>query len=198
MSKILVLDAMGVLYKAGDDVAELLVPFVVAKHGTDSVQEIEDAYLHASCGQMTSRDFWLGVGVDPQLEDEYLEGHCLSDGLLEFLAEAQQAYGRVVCLSNDVSEWSVKLRKRFGLEEYISGWFISGDLHIRKPAPAIYQKLISALNVHPSDMVFVDDLPKNLLPAQTLGMSCVLFDSEGNEMHGQFPVARTLRQIIHP
>jgi hypothetical protein len=39
---------------------------------------------------------------------------------------------RLACLSNDVSEWSKLLRERFGLSEYITDWFISADIGVRK------------------------------------------------------------------
>ena len=48
----LILDAMGVLYEAGDDVAELLVPFV-GRHGRAdlSAEAIDRDYVEASLGQ---------------------------------------------------------------------------------------------------------------------------------------------------
>ena len=52
MADILILDAMGVLYEAGDDVAELLVPFV-GRHGRTglSAEAIDRDYVEASLGQ---------------------------------------------------------------------------------------------------------------------------------------------------
>ena len=73
MAEILVLDAMGVLYQAGDDVAELLVPFV-RQRGTASLsaEDIDRAYVAASLGQVEPADFWKRMGVDAALEDDYL------------------------------------------------------------------------------------------------------------------------------
>ena len=193
--RILVLDAMGVLYQACDDEAELLVPFIRANGGSTDTRLIKDTYRLASVGAITASDLWLAVGVNPELEDEYLEGHRLTDGLLEFLPEAKSVFERVVCLSNDVSEWSFRLRRRFGLEDYISGWFISGDIGLRKPDPEIFRGMVSALGTAPSDLIFVDDRTKNLEAASSLGVSCVLFDIRGQESGGPFPVARNWRQV---
>ncbi|WP_197521202.1 hypothetical protein [Bradyrhizobium icense] len=77
---VLVLDAMGVLYAARDDVAELLVPFVRSKAGVVDAASIRAAYMQASLGVLTSREFWTAVQVDPALEDEYLASHRLSPG----------------------------------------------------------------------------------------------------------------------
>src|SRR4030095_5274894 len=64
MADILILDAMGVLYEAGDDVAELLVPFV-GKHGHAglSAEAIDRAYVEASLGRMDTEAFWRRMGV---------------------------------------------------------------------------------------------------------------------------------------
>ena len=177
---ILILDAMGVLYQAGDDVAELLVPFV-HRHGTPglSAAEIDRAYLAASLGEIGATEFWTRMGVDPALEDDYLAGHKLLDGTLETLPRLKAHFGGVACLSNDIADWSKKLRTRFGLEAWIDAWFISGDFGMRKQSPEIYRQVLAILNAEASDIVFVDDRPANLDVAKALGIRTVLLDVRG-------------------
>ena len=180
MPEILVLDAMGVLYQAGDDVAELLVPFV-RQHGMASLsaEDIDRDYVAASLGQLEMAEFWARMGVDAAREDEYLAGHRLIDGTLDALPRLKTRYGRLACLSNDVSRWSLKLRRQFGLEAWIDTWFISGDLGLRKPSPEIYRHAIDCLGVEPDDITFVDDRPRNLDAARQLGIQTVLLDAGG-------------------
>jgi putative hydrolase of the HAD superfamily len=180
MTEILVLDAMGVLYQAGDDVAELLVPFV-REHGNANLtaEAIDRAYVAASLGQTALADFWSDMGVDAAREDDYLAGHRLIDGTLDALPLLRARYGRLACLSNDVSRWSAKLRRQFGLEAWIDSWFISGDLGLRKPSPEIYRHAIDRLGVKASDITFVDDRPRNLDAARRLGLQTVLLDAGG-------------------
>ena len=180
MADILILDAMGVLYEAGDDVAELLVPFV-GKHGRSdlSAEAIDRDYVEASLGRMGSEAFWQRMGVDPALEESYLAGHRLIEGTLEALAALKRRHGRLACLSNDVASWSRKLRQRFGLESWIDHWFISGDLGLRKPSPEIYRHAIDRLGVNPGNITFVDDRPRNLDAARQLGLQTVLFGTDG-------------------
>ena len=83
--KTLVLDAMGVIYQAGDDVVELLCPFIHQHGGVADDREIEALYIEASLGHLSARQFWEKVQVDPNLEDDYLRRHRLSTGLREFL-----------------------------------------------------------------------------------------------------------------
>ena len=175
INKILVLDAMGVIYKSCDDVEELLVPFIREKGSKIDKKFIEDLYTRASLGEFSSEEFWAKVGVDYNLEDEYLDRHQLSVGLLDFLSVIKdQVKAPIYCLSNDVSEWSIKLRRKFQLDQYIERWFISGDLKVRKPSPNIYDALIREANVKPTQMLFVDDRKKNIAAAKEFGIQTVL------------------------
>lgn len=172
---ILVLDAMGVIYTTGDDVGDLLVPFIRENGNNHDETYISERYQLASLGQITAPQFWLDVGLDPALEDSYLNGHSLQENLYKFLETATTRFEKIVCLSNDVSEWSLKLRKKFNLEEYISDWFISGDIGSRKPDTKIYQYMAKILNVDFSQLVLIDDRSKNILAALSLGMHAFLF-----------------------
>ena len=175
INKILVLDAMGVIYQSCDDVEELLVPFIREKGSNIDKKTIEGLYTRASLGEFSSEEFWAKVGVDYNLEDEYLDRHQLSVGLLDFLSVFKnQVKVPIYCLSNDVSEWSIKLRKKFQLDRYIERWFISSDLKIRKPSSGIYDVLIREAIIKPAQMLFVDDREKNIAAANEFGIQTVL------------------------
>ncbi|MBN9090581.1 MAG: HAD-IA family hydrolase [Reyranella sp.] len=196
MPEVLVLDAMGVLYQAGDDVAELLVPFV-RRHGTAnlSAEDIDRAYVAASLGRMELAEFWTRMGVDATCEDDYLAGHRLIDGTLDALPRLRARYGRLACLSNDVSQWSLKLRRQFGLAAWIDSWFISGDLGLRKPSPDIYRRAIADLGVTPQEIVFVDDRPRNLDAARDVGLQTVLLDI-GGKATSPHRTIRSLAELV--
>lgn len=193
----IVLDAMGVLYEAGDDVAELLVPFV-GRHGRAGLlaEAIDRDYVEASLGRMDTDIFWQRMGVDPALENDYLAGNRLIEGTLEALAALKRRHGRLACLPNDVSSWSLKLRQRFGLESWIDRWFIGGDLGLRKPSAEIYRLAAARLGVRPQDVVFVDDRLRNLDAAKAIGFNTVLFDIRGEEPEHPHRRIRRLRDLI--
>lgn len=189
---------MGVMYSIGDDVKDLLCPFIAEKGGISDMDKITSLYTVASLGNMTAIEFWQSVGVAPNLEDEYLQGHNLTDGLIEFLEAINSRGGEVWCLSNDLSEWAKKLRDRFKLEKYIRGFVISGDVGVRKPDPAIFQHLIRQLDANPGDAVFVDDNPKNLDSATKLGLKTILFNaSEENLSHSGYKSVRNFNELLH-
>ena len=181
--RVLMLDAMGVIFEAGDDVAELLVPFVqLYGDGVDEAA-VAAAYMEASQGRLTAAAFWRQMGIDPSLEDTYLAAHRLTPDALLLLQRARARFEAVFCLSNDVSEWSRKLRQTFDLEQYVDAWFISGDLGVRKPATEIYEAVLIKSGFSAEEILFVDDRPKNLDAARRIGIQTVLYAAGTPDEH---------------
>ena len=180
--KVLVLDAMGVIYSVGDDVKDLLCPFIAEKGGSQDTSMIGRLYHLANLGNISAFEFWRAVDVDPELEDEYLQKHKLTDGLIDFLKVINSRGYEVWCLSNDLSEWSRKLRVRFSLDKYICGFVVSGDIGARKPDQPIFQYLIDQLGGDPSCAIIVDDQLKNLDAASAFGLGTILFAPAGYDL----------------
>jgi HAD superfamily hydrolase (TIGR01509 family) len=193
-----ILDAMGVMYPIGDDVTYLLCPFIAEKGGIRDIDKIASLYNIASLGSMTSIEFWQAVGIDPNLEDEYLQRHKLTDGLIEFLEAVNSSGVEVWCLSNDLSEWAKKLRDKFKLARYFRGFVISGDVGLRKPDPAIFQHLLKQMGVSAGDTVFVDDNPKNLDSATEMGFKTILFSAGGKKLgRSGYETVKNFSELLH-
>ena len=174
---VLVLDAMGVIFSVGDDVADLLVPFIHERNGESDRQKIELLYREASLGRVSAGDFWQAVGLDPTVEDDYLDRHRLTPGALDFLRAPPPDVSAIWCLSNDVSEWSRKLRDRFSLATYIRGFVVSGDVGARKPDAAIFHRLFANIAAETNHAILVDDRSQNLDVARSLGMGTIQFSA---------------------
>ena len=177
MDKWVVLDAMGVVFVVGDDTNDLLVPFVQERMPDVSRDRINDVYLSASLGNLTSQAFWREVGLAdmyPEIESEYLDSQLTIDPHFADVATKLAEQYRLGLISNDLSEWSCYLRAKFapGVFETV---IISADVGIRKPDRRIYECFLSEAKVAPEDCVFVDDRAKNLKPANELGMKTVRF-----------------------
>lgn len=188
--KCLVLDAMGVIFESADDVAELLIPFILEHGGCRVQEEIEAAYLEASLGHIDPEEFWARVGLSAQLEDDYLARFALNPGVLELLSRMQADGVPVWCLSNDVGRWSARLRDNFGIESLLAGSIISADVGVRKPNREIYLRLIDSSGYPAADLLFVDDREKNVAAASQLGIDSILFGPE----NGFEPVKTRLSQ----
>jgi len=171
----LVLDAMGVLFAAADDVAEILIPFIRSAGGEGDARTIESVYLQASLGTIDADTFWRRVGLDPTIEGSYLSQHRLVAGAREFLTSARQAGLPVWCLSNDVGRWSRRLREKLDVERLLAGAVISSDAKVRKPDRGIYEYLLVASGYRPGELLFVDDRAKNVAGATAVGIPAIEF-----------------------
>lgn len=176
--RVVVLDAMGVIFTEGDDVAQHLVPFVAERGGTASSGLIEDCYRQCSLGNMTTVELWarLGVRGDPdELDAAYVERFELNPEVLDFVDAMTRRGIRISCLSNDVPEWAELLRYRFDLVDKVNPWITSGAVGARKPDPAIYQALLDELDEPATACLLVDDRPTNLAAAAQMGFVTALY-----------------------
>ena len=199
MREWLVFDVMGVIFTVGDDTNELLVPYVKKFAPSLTCEEINQAYLEASLGNLSSRGFWetLGLGENyPQIEQNYLESQLTLDADFPAVAQKLQKEYHLALLSNDVSEWSAYLRKKYDLNQYFEEIVISSDVGLRKPDKAIYELLLRRLQCRPEHSVFIDDRQKNLIPAMRAGMKTIQFKRgcDGSEMCGSFEV-KSFKQL---
>lgn len=171
-------DVMGVIFVDGDDTNDLLVPFVKKYNEKISNEKIVNEYMKASLGVIPSRQFWERVGLGtfyPSIETEYLESQLtLDEHCIDTLKKLKKKYNLGI-ISNDVSEWSAFLRKKYDLNTYFDLSIISGDVQLRKPNKNIYE-LIKNYGIRYQDCVFIDDRPKNLIPACELGFATILFN----------------------
>jgi FMN phosphatase YigB (HAD superfamily) len=103
--RFVVFDAMGVLYKAADDVEELLIPYLRERRCRLADNEIAELYRRCSLGEFGSAEFWRRCQVIGS-DATYCARHQLAEGMCELLAELMTSGIRLACVSNDVSEGS--------------------------------------------------------------------------------------------
>ena len=176
MLKWIIFDAMGVVFTVGDDTNDLLIPFIQENNPHISRETINAIYLRASLGQISSRQFWNEVGLYeyPQIETTYLDSRLTLDPSFKSTAKSLTKQFCLGLLSNDVSEWSVYLRKRHNLDSFVTV-VISGDVGCRKPDPQIFKCFLNSAAAKARECVFVDDRCKNLIVAKRLGMQTIHF-----------------------
>ncbi len=184
--KWIIFDVMGVIFKVGDDTNDLLVPYVQQIDKNCSREKINNIYLEASLGSISSSEFWkkLHVADDDnfsEVEKRYLD-NCLTidEQFIDVAKQLKNNYNLAI-LSNDVSEWGKYLREKYGLNELVKFSIISGDVGYRKPSEEIYKIALIKANVSPENCVFIDDRDKNLIPAQKLGMKTIRFLRDDTE-----------------
>jgi putative hydrolase of the HAD superfamily len=84
---------------------------------------------------------------------------------------------RLATLNNEARELNEYRIQRFGLRELFDAFFTSCWLGVRKPMPAMYERVLGMTQADPRRCVFVDDREQNLGPARALGMHAIHFTS---------------------
>ena len=180
-TKWVILDVMGVIFKVSDDTNDLLMPYIQKRNDMIPVEKINEIYLKASLGEISSFDFWneLGFGSEyPEIERDYLDTCLKIDPEFAGVAKTLMKNYSLAILSNDVKEWSNYLRSRFDLNRLFKIIIISGEIGCRKPGKRIYNILLDRIQSPPSGCVFVDDKSKNLRSASEIGIKTIRFVRE--------------------
>ncbi len=174
----IIFDAMGVIFEVGDDINYLLVPYIQKRYDTVPAGKINEMYLKASLGEISSFDFWKELGFCseyPEIEREYLDTCLTIDPDFIEIARTLAKNYHLAILSNDVKEWSNYLRTKFDLNNLFKIIIISGEVGYRKPDKRIYNILLDRIRSSPSNCIFIDDRAKNLLPASEMSIKTIRF-----------------------
>lgn len=78
-------------------------------------------------------------------------------------------------LSNYHTAFSRYILGKYDFFRLFDGGVFSCDVHLLKPDPAIYRRLLADCALEPGSCVFFDDTPANVDAARALGMTGVVF-----------------------
>jgi 2-haloacid dehalogenase len=96
-------------------------------------------------------------------------------GTVEILAELRARDVPLYALSNWSAETFPHAQARFPFLQWFRGIVLSGELRMAKPDPAIYRCLLDTYQLRAEDIVFIDDAPRNVDAAASLGMHALRF-----------------------
>lgn len=181
MAKLFIFDVGGVLVELRP---ELRREILYAVTTPDALPPPERAQL-----DKVNRDFRLGfmaeapyvaavtalLGVTPDIlaraEHDFIAA---GDRRMHTLAQGLRTDHRVVCLSNtQPMHWRHVMGNLLGAG-FFDHEYVSHDMGMEKPDPAIYRAVAEAEGVDHADIVFIDDTPGNLPPAEALGWGTII------------------------
>ncbi len=192
--RLVVIGGWGVLFQPAEPAGELLIPFVRQSGSTASPAEIREAYRLATLGRLTPGQLWEACGLAGEptwTHGPYTGRMTVSTGAADFVRSLLRRGVGVACITNDVSEWSWRLRVWTGFEA-VTPWVISSDIGIRKPDPGVFEMLRRVSGIPFANCLVIDSDRRTLDAARSLGMSTALF---GTRSPGQ-PVADTAHPAV--
>lgn len=160
---------------------------LAAQYGVD-LQDLYEVVFQsksaqlAGIGAITEEQHWQQVakslGVQPQdMESFYAQfwsGDRVDPQLYTFIRALQGRY-QTALLSNAWSGTRKALAEYYECLDVFDQVIISAEVKLAKPDPAIYQEMLTLLQVAPEQSIFVDDLQENVDAANRLGMHGIRF-----------------------
>ena len=168
------------------------LPYVYSTFPESEYERINDIirnqkmFTKAQLGEVTSHEFLSVLGFEDteKAMKDYIRNHLTLDkGFIPFAEKVKGKY-RLVLVSNDIPEWSEYITEYFGINEYFSHKIISGNIGARKPDFKIFDDGLELIGARPAECIFVDNTAKNLVAAEEIGISPVLFDRDGEHYYG--------------
>lgn len=102
------------------------------------------------------------------------------EGTIEIIQQLKKTGCKIYAASNWARDTFESARPRMAFLELFDGIQISGDIGIRKPDHAFFQKMMETFHFSREQALFIDDKKANTEAAQQFGIKSVLFtDSEG-------------------
>ena len=97
------------------------------------------------------------------------------DNSLELLSSLYQSDYVLYALTDNVREIMSYLKSKYNFWDKFKGIVVSADVGYLKPAPEIYNHLLSVHDINPKEAVFVDDHLPNVDGARRVGMQGIQF-----------------------
>jgi putative hydrolase of the HAD superfamily len=102
-------------------------------------------------------------------------------GMEDLAREIREAGYALYLLSNTSSEFH-RFRGKVPALRYFEGEFISADVHLLKPDPAIFRKFLEVFSLKPEESLFIDDWPPNVDGAKSAGMDGIVFPGTAGKL----------------
>lgn len=94
----------------------------------------------------------------------------------------QQGYSLHMLLNTDEIHWAYAQKACRGVFYFFDSFFLSFNMHLKKPNPAIYFMVLNELMVRPGECLFIDDLQENVEVAELMGIKGLLYDKNEHEL----------------
>jgi 2-haloacid dehalogenase len=96
-------------------------------------------------------------------------------GTVDILAELREHEVPVYALSNWSAETFPFAQRRFEFLQWFRAILLSGEAHLVKPDPRIFNSFCEKFDLRPEQIIYIDDLPHNVEAARRIGMHAIQF-----------------------
>ena len=161
---VIVFDFMGVVFKEGMVLSNLLIPMF---RPSIPHEEIRRRYRDFVVGEIGPDEFWAGMVSDAEAaEKAYLDRFEIADGF-EIVFDLKTRY-QLAVLSEVPAPWGDYLVRKFELEQVFDVMVLSGQVGVTKPDVRIFDIVMEKLG-RDRRYFFIDDNVENLVVGADFG-----------------------------
>lgn len=122
----------------------------------------EVSFTHDFVDLIEKRSFPLFKEIKPEMRN--------------LILSLKKAY-KTAALSNTIKPHKDYMLEHYPLKEMFDYLFFSCEMGMRKPEPEIYTTALDKMNVKPENVIFIDDMKRNVDAAKENGINGILFCS---------------------
>lgn len=186
MIKTILFDFGGVIVNLGDPNSSSFNAQTFVKLFAISEKVVKTAWFNPwqdyKRGLISEDDFWqryLTIAKSPRIDIKLAKQTfrtltTVNKEVLELSTEWRNNF-RLAILSNISYEWLDFSEQSFHLSHYFHPIIASYKLGIAKPEKEIYEYALKKLETQPQEIVFIDNMSKNLPVARKLGIKTILY-----------------------
>jgi haloacid dehalogenase superfamily, subfamily IA, variant 3 with third motif having DD or ED len=156
----------------------------------EEIAPFRDGYtaltLHYETGYISTDDYLNGLRTVfknkftiVQLEQAF---SCIIqqpvEGITDIVKRISAAYQTALVSNTNEIHYRLSLTKFEGLK-ILQKHYLSYQLHVMKPERGFYDAIIKDQGIHPSQLLFIDDIAENVKAAKSAGMQAIRFESTG-------------------
>lgn len=185
---VIIFDLGGVLLRTEDRAPRTqLAEFLgLTYEGLDKIVFGSETARQASMGKISAQQHWQTLARQlnwpaeeiPALQRAFWGGDQLDEDLITLLRSLRGQYTTAL-LSNAWDDLRPSLEEPWHIADAFDHIFISAELGLVKPDPAIYARVQEYLGAAPEDIVFVDDFAENIAAARAAGWHGIHFQNSG-------------------
>ena len=165
-------DVIAGLAGAGRDSEPFWRAYFAHRDGLDQGSAGVAAYWQAIAADVGAS--WDDARVHELGAADFRRWLSINPGTVEVLADLKAGHTRLALLSNAGPDFGSYFR-RGPLSDFFAACYVSGELHLLKPYPEIYQHVLDDLGICAAGAVFIDNREANVRGAEALGITSHLF-----------------------
>jgi len=184
--KLIIFDLSGVCFSIEEPpyLEVFIKKYKLEARREDFLKQYFDMLKTAERGEMTGIELWnqlllkYKITADSNLIiKEMIDLKVAITEVLDIAKKLKENY-TVVYLTNYNKDYWDEILKRFDFKEWFSWGAVSYEIGFRKPEKEGFEFILKKAGVNPDEAIFIDDFPKNLEEAKSLGINIINFENK--------------------